>query len=85
MKGLSGGKHESAPGVPSNALSKLRRRTMRSIRSKITAIAIAAILISMLTIVSAYYLMSEAEYDRQAAETMNLLAQNTQKTLEKTS
>ena len=56
---------------------------MRSIRSKITAIAIAAILISMLTIVSAYYLMSEAEYDRQAAETMNLLAQNTQKTLEK--
>ena len=56
---------------------------MRSIRSKITAIAIAAILISVLTIMSAYYMMYRAESDRQAAETMNLLARNTEQTLEK--
>jgi diguanylate cyclase (GGDEF)-like protein len=56
---------------------------MRSIRGKIAAIAIAAILISMLTIMSAYYTMFRTESDRQAAETMNLLARNTEQTLEK--
>ena len=56
---------------------------MRSIRSKVTAIAIAAILISMLAIMSAYYMMFRTESDRQAAETMNLLARNTEQTLEK--
>ena len=56
---------------------------MRSIRSKITAIAIAAILISMLIIVYIYYTMLQTESDKQAAETMNLLARNTEQTLEK--
>ena len=56
---------------------------MRSIRSKITAIAIAAILISMLTVISAYYTMYQAESDRQAAETMNLQARNAEQSLEK--
>ena len=56
---------------------------MRSIRGKITAIAIAAILISMLIIMSVYFTMFQTESERQAAETMNLLARNTEKTLEK--
>ena len=56
---------------------------MRSIRSKITAIAIAAILISMLTVISAYYTMYQVESDRQAAETMNLQARNAEQSLEK--
>ena len=56
---------------------------MRSIRTKITAIAIAAILISVLTVMSAYYSMFQAEGSRQAAETMNLQARNAQKALEK--
>ena len=56
---------------------------MRSIRVRITAITIAAILISMLASMSAYYLMFQTESDRQAAETMNLLARNTENTLEK--
>ena len=54
---------------------------MRSIRSKITAIAIAAILISMLTVMSAYYTMFQAESGVQAAETMNLQLQNASKSL----
>ena len=54
---------------------------MRSIRTKITAIAIAAILISVLTVMSAYYSMFQAEGNRQAAETMNLQARNAQKAL----
>ena len=39
---------------------------MRSIRVRITAITIAAILISMLASMSAYYLMFQTESDRQA-------------------
>ncbi len=56
---------------------------MRSIRGKVTTIAIVAILISMLTILTAFYTMFRTESDRQAAETMNLLARNTEQTLEK--
>ena len=56
---------------------------MRSIRGKITAIAIAAILFSMLIMVSTSHTMLQTESDRQATETMNLLARNTEQTLEK--
>ena len=56
---------------------------MRSIRSKITAIAIAVILFSMLIMVSTSHTMLQTESDRQATETMNLLARNTEQTLEK--
>ena len=56
---------------------------MRSIRSKITAIAIAAILISMIIVMSAYYTMFQTEAERQSTESMSLLARNTKQTLEK--
>ena len=55
---------------------------MRSIRFKITAITIAAILISMLAVLTAVYSTFLAESDRRSVETLNLIGGNTQKSLE---
>ena len=56
---------------------------MHSIRVKIAAITLAAILTSMLAVFAASYANMRIENDRRSVETMNLLAQNTQNALEK--
>ena len=56
---------------------------MHSIRIKITAITIAAILTSILAVFFASNLTIRADSDRSSVEIMNLIGQNTQKTLEK--
>ena len=55
---------------------------MRSIRVKITAITIAAILTSILSVLVACSLSVMAETNRSSAERMNALSQNTQLTLD---
>ena len=55
---------------------------MRSIRVKITAITLAAILTSILSIFIIGYLTIRAETDRRSVETMNLIGMNTQKDLD---
>ena len=56
---------------------------MHSIRVKITAITIVAILTSMLSVFVACYSTLQAENDRKAMEMMRLTGQNTQKTLDR--
>ena len=56
---------------------------MHSIRVKITAITIAAIITSMLCAFVACYPTIKAENDRRSAETLNLIVRDTSKTLEK--
>ena len=56
---------------------------MRSIRVKITAITVAAILTGILTVFAACFTTIRAENDRRSVETMNLIAQDTEKSLEK--
>ena len=55
---------------------------MHSIRTKITAITIAAILISILAVILASFHTIQAENDRSSAERMNLLSKNTQQSLD---
>ncbi len=56
---------------------------MYSIRVKITAIMVAAILVSILCVFGAYTLTIRAENDRSSVEMMNLIAQSTRKSLGK--
>ena len=56
---------------------------MHSIRFKITAITIVAILTTALCVLMASFFTIQAENDRKSAETMNLVAQDTRKSLEK--
>ena len=56
---------------------------MHSIRVRITAITIAAILTSILSVIGASFFTIEEENDRSLTEVMNLIGQNTQKSLEK--
>jgi len=55
---------------------------MHSIRSKLTAITIAAILTSILSVVAAGYLTVNTENERNTKEIMNLISKNTSQTLE---
>ena len=55
---------------------------MHSIRFKITAITIAAILTSILAVIGTSYLTIKAENERGSAVTMSLLSQNVQKSLD---
>ena len=56
---------------------------MHSIRVRITAITIAAILTSILSVIGASFFTIEEENDRSLTEVMNLIGQNTQQSLEK--
>ena len=56
---------------------------MHSIRVKITAITIVAILTSLLCAFTACYFPLRESNDRRSVETMNLIGQDTRKTLEK--
>lgn len=56
---------------------------MHSIRVKITAITIVAILTSVLSVFAACYSTIKAQNDRRSVEMMNLIAQDTGKSLEK--
>ena len=56
---------------------------MRSIRVKITAITVVAILTGILSVFITGYFTIRAENDRRSVETMNLIGQNTQKSLGK--
>ena len=56
---------------------------MHSIRVKVTAIAIAAILISMLAVMGACYSTFQTENERNSTGTMNLIVQDTEKSLGK--
>ena len=56
---------------------------MYSIRVKITAIMVAAILVSILCVFGAYTLTIRAENDRSSVKMMNLIAQSTRKSLGK--
>ena len=56
---------------------------MRSIRVTITAITITAILTSMLLVFGASFLIFRAETDRNSVTMMNLIDDDTQKSLEK--
>ena len=56
---------------------------MRSIRVKITAITIVAILTSILSVFAASFLIIQSETDQNSVGMMNLIDQDTQKSLEK--
>ncbi|MBR2793796.1 MAG: hypothetical protein IKE16_04035, partial [Solobacterium sp.] len=56
---------------------------MKSIRAKITAITIAAILTSILSVFAACYSTIVKENDRRSAEIMDLQLDNTQLNLER--
>ena len=56
---------------------------MHSIRFKITAITIVAILISILSVFAVCYSTIQGETDRNSVEKMNLICRNAQKSLEK--
>ena len=55
---------------------------MHSIRVKISAITIAAILISILSVIGAGFFTIKGENDRSTADRMNLLCESTQKSLD---
>ena len=55
---------------------------MHSIRFKITAITIAAILTALFCVLAVSFTSIQMENDRKSAELMNLLCQNKQKTLD---
>ena len=57
--------------------------TVHSIRFKITAITVAAILTTILCVFLASYSTIQAESDRRSVEMMNLIADDTKKNLEK--
>ncbi|MBR2677645.1 MAG: EAL domain-containing protein [Solobacterium sp.] len=54
---------------------------MKSIRAKITAITVSAILISILSVFAASFSSIQKENDRRSAETMRLLGENTKEIL----
>ena len=56
---------------------------MHSIRFKITAITVAAILVSILAVFSASLLILRSETDRNSVGMLNLIEKDTQKSLEK--
>ncbi len=56
---------------------------MKSIRVKIAAITVIAILTSILSVFAACYPAIQAENDRNSVNTMNLIGRDTQKSLEK--
>ena len=56
---------------------------MHSIRFEITAITIAAILTTILCVFAASYTTLQAENDKTSVETMNLIGQDTRKSVEK--
>ena len=55
---------------------------MHSIRIKITAVTIAAILTSLLAFIGIGYLTIAEENDKTSVEKLNLLSQNAQKTVD---
>ena len=56
---------------------------MHSIRMQITAITIVAILTSILSVFIASFLIIQSETDRNSVGMMNLIDQDTRKSLEK--